>query len=156
MVGGYCEADFPFYYANKEIVTILGYENMEEFVQSIEGKVINTIHPNDRDIAPEYVNRILNDILESPYQDIIYRLQCKDGYHWFSDTMMKVTVDNQTYLPSRFNCKNLYSSPIIAMTANAFKEDEEKCLEAGMNAHLAKPLDVTMVKKTICEQIRRK
>lgn len=42
------------------------------------------------------------------------------------------------------------------MTANAFKEDEEKCLEAGMNAHLAKPLDITMVKKTICEQIRRK
>ena len=70
---------------------------MEEFVQSIEGKVINTIHPNDRDIAPEYVNRILNDILESPYQDIIYRLQCKDGYHWFLDTMMKVTVDNQTF-----------------------------------------------------------
>ena len=32
--------------------------------------------------------------------------------------------------------------PIIAMTANAFREDAEKCLEAGMNAHLAKPLDV--------------
>ena len=27
------------------------------------------------------------------------------------------------------------------MTANAFREDAEKCLEAGMNAHLAKPLD---------------
>ncbi len=31
--------------------------------------------------------------------------------------------------------------PIIAMTANAFREDAEKCMEAGMNAHLAKPLD---------------
>ena len=27
------------------------------------------------------------------------------------------------------------------MTANAFREDAEKCMEAGMNAHLAKPLD---------------
>jgi CheY-like chemotaxis protein len=31
--------------------------------------------------------------------------------------------------------------PIIAMTANVFREDIEKCLEAGMNSHLGKPLD---------------
>lgn len=38
--------------------------------------------------------------------------------------------------------------PIIAMTANAFAEDAQKCLEAGMNAHLAKPLDIEKVKKS--------
>jgi signal transduction histidine kinase/CheY-like chemotaxis protein len=32
--------------------------------------------------------------------------------------------------------------PIIAMTANVFREDIEKCLAAGMNAHVGKPLDV--------------
>jgi CheY-like chemotaxis protein len=31
--------------------------------------------------------------------------------------------------------------PIIAMTANVFREDIEKCLAAGMNSHLGKPLD---------------
>ena len=35
--------------------------------------------------------------------------------------------------------------PIVAMTANAFKEDIEKCIEAGMNSHLGKPLEYNLV-----------
>ena len=35
--------------------------------------------------------------------------------------------------------------PIIAMTANAFEEDVKKCIEAGMNAHLSKPLQMDKV-----------
>jgi signal transduction histidine kinase/ABC-type amino acid transport substrate-binding protein/DNA-binding NarL/FixJ family response regulator len=35
--------------------------------------------------------------------------------------------------------------PIIAMTANVFREDIEKCLEAGMNSHVGKPLDINEV-----------
>ncbi len=37
------------------------------------------------------------------------------------------------------------SVPIFAMTANAFAEDEEKSLQAGMNAHLSKPLEISAV-----------
>jgi CheY-like chemotaxis protein len=42
--------------------------------------------------------------------------------------------------------------PIIAMTANVFKEDVEKCLEAGMDDHLPKPMDYDLTMKKI-EQI---
>lgn len=35
--------------------------------------------------------------------------------------------------------------PIIAMTADAFSEDIQKCLECGMNDHLAKPIDIQSV-----------
>ena len=39
--------------------------------------------------------------------------------------------------------------PIIAMTANAFVEDEKAALEAGMDAHVPKPLDMELLKKTV-------
>lgn len=39
--------------------------------------------------------------------------------------------------------------PIIALTANAFSDDVSRCHEAGMNAHLSKPLDINATIKTI-------
>ena len=45
--------------------------------------------------------------------------------------------------------------PIIAMTANAFVEDVRRCQKAGMNDHLAKPLDIQKVYQTI-EKYRKK
>ena len=41
--------------------------------------------------------------------------------------------------------------PIIAMTANAFAEDARQCIEAGMNAHLSKPLNMDKVISTIAK-----
>ena len=39
--------------------------------------------------------------------------------------------------------------PIIAMTADAFSDDIKKCLDCGMNAHIAKPIDIDTVKSTL-------
>jgi CheY-like chemotaxis protein len=39
------------------------------------------------------------------------------------------------------NAANAKTIPIVAMTANVFKEDVERCLESGMNDHVGKPLD---------------
>ena len=39
--------------------------------------------------------------------------------------------------------------PVIAMTANAFAEDIHKALEAGMNAHVAKPIDLRILQETL-------
>ena len=43
----------------------------------------------------------------------------------------------------------LASIPIIAMTANAFTEDREEALKCGMNGHIAKPIDVQILFKTL-------
>lgn len=46
-------------------------------------------------------------------------------------------------------CSDARNIPIIAMTANAFAEDERAALDAGMNAHVAKPINIQLLKKTI-------
>ncbi len=47
------------------------------------------------------------------------------------------------------------SVPIIAMSANAFAEDVQKSLDAGMNAHLSKPVDAQMMYETLAAHIAR-
>lgn len=43
--------------------------------------------------------------------------------------------------------------PIIAMTGNAFQEDVRECLEAGMNAHIAKPIDMAKAERVITKVV---
>ena len=43
--------------------------------------------------------------------------------------------------------------PIIAMTADAFEEDVRRCLEAGMNAHIAKPIEFETIRRVLEEQM---
>ena len=80
--------------------------------------------------APENYNIIFMD-LQMPEMDGIEATQ-------------KIrSMDNE-------HCRTI---PIIATTANAFKEDVEKCLEVGMNDHIAKPIDEMIMLKKLAEYL---
>ena len=49
----------------------------------------------------------------------------------------------------KLNRPDAKTIPIIALTANAFEEDVKECLQAGMNAHLSKPVDIDLLKTTL-------
>ncbi len=72
-------------------------------------------------------------------------LECEDGRYSYvlMDVQMPI-MDGITATQQirRSDRSYLQSVPIIALTANAFNEDVERCLEAGMNAHLAKPFKI--------------
>ena len=55
-------------------------------------------------------------------------------------------------LPARPDGKEI---PIIAITANAFAEDVQAALNAGMNGHIAKPIQVDKLLSTLAEMIRQ-
>lgn len=54
----------------------------------------------------------------------------------------------------KLNRGDALSVPIIAMSADAFSEDIQRCLECGMNAHTAKPMDVMKMARVLKEYLK--
>ena len=53
------------------------------------------------------------------------------------------------------NDKKKAEIPIIAMTANAFEEDKKRAFDAGMNEHIAKPIDIEKLRVAILSVLNK-
>ena len=76
LIGGYCEDEFPVCYANEGMARMLGYDAVEELIEAIDGKVINTIHPDDRE---QVIKDIGDEYYEGLTYETTYRMPRKDG-----------------------------------------------------------------------------
>ena len=77
-------------------------------------------------------------IEENTYYMVLKKL---DGYDW-SMLMLVPTSDHYAHPLAK-------KIPILAMTANAFSEDVQNAFNAGMNAHIVKPVDMKVLIKTV-------
>ena len=88
--------------------------------------------------------------------DIVSRLVPGRFDFIFMDIMMPVMdgleATRQIRTLNRMDTKEI---PIIAMTANAFQDDIRECIDAGMNGHIAKPIQVDKLLSMLAEFIRQ-
>ena len=55
-----------------------------------------------------------------------------------------------------FYIEDARTIPSIAMTANAFEEDRKKAFDAGMDGHIAKPIDIEKLRAVIFSVLNKK
>ena len=81
----------------------------------------------------------------------------KKPENYYSAILMDIQMSNMNgYAATQVirNLKNQRASiPIIAMTANAFDEDKQKAKDAGMDAHIAKPINIEVLLKTLYQML---
>ena len=162
-IGTKFTVDLSFDIASKE--EVYGSQNIikPSAIHTIKGKRI--LLAEDNELNAEIVKTVLEDVgalitrVEDGQQAVELFEEKPAGTFdaILMDLMMPVmdgyTATKKIRSSERSDAKTI---PIIAMTANAFQEDAEKCIAVGMNAHLAKPLDIEKVKTTICHLVKKK
>ncbi|MEG0109305.1 MAG: PAS domain-containing protein, partial [Lachnospiraceae bacterium] len=79
----YMEPGFPFEHIGKTMLDLFGYMSEKEFAHALDGKIINFIHPEDRQFVIERVNQ---QLITSKEYTVEYRICKKDGsYIWIQD-----------------------------------------------------------------------
>jgi CheY-like chemotaxis protein len=162
-IGTKFTVDFSFDIASKEEV----YENQNTMkppeIHTIKGTRILLVEDNE--LNAEIAKTVLEDDgalvtrVEDGQQAVeLFKEKPAGTFDAILMDLMMPVMDGYTATKEirsleRSDAKTI---PIIAMTANAFQEDAEKCIAVGMNAHLAKPLDIEKVMITICHLVKKK
>ena len=77
----------------------------------------------------------------------------------FDVVLMDMQMPEMDGLEATMKIRETFASdtlPILAMTANASEEDRDKCLKAGMDAHITKPIDPEVLMSELCKWITPK
>ena len=115
-------------------------------------------HPMNQEIARALLEekKLLPEIAENGQKGVEMFARSLEGF--YSVVLMDIRMPVMDgYAATRairaLPRKDAATVPIIAMTADAFSEDVKKCLEAGMNSHIAKPIDPQELCDKLCKAI---
>ena len=131
-------------------------QSIEPVIQSIKGMRILLVEDNELNM--EIASELLEDegvevTTAENGQIAVDTFRSAELYH-FDAVLMDIMMPNLNGYDATKAIRALDRAdagriPIIAMSANAFEEDVRKSMDAGMNAHLAKPINVTELIKTL-------
>lgn len=153
-----------------DIVLPLYVVEPDEIVEEIDEdsdsdfKGLRVLLAEDNEMNREIAKTILEDkqimVEEAEDGDIAVQMvrDAEEGY--YDLILMDIQMPRMDGLEASRQIRNLPDKkgqkiPIIALTANAFEDDQKKSMAAGMDAHLAKPIDVDALFKTIKHYVQR-
>ena len=129
--------------------------------QDFSGKRVLLVEDNElnREIATEILKEAGFTVEEAvDGSEAVSMVEKSEEYYYdiiLTDIQMPVMDGYEEVVAIRsMNRKDVATMPIIAMTANAFEEDKALALKCGMNGHIAKPLDISVVFKTLSEHLK--
>lgn len=115
-------------------------------------------HPLNAEIAKKLLKKTGCEVVwrENGEEGVEAFMQSESGY--FDAILMDIRMPKMDGLEATKAIRKLdradaTSIPVIAMTANAYEDDMKKSMEAGMNAHLAKPIEPTKLYETLAYYI---
>ncbi|MCM1091353.1 MAG: response regulator, partial [Muribaculum sp.] len=121
---------------------------------------LNVLVAEDNDLNWEVISELLDmygiacDHAENGQEAVSMMQSADDGKYdlILMDIQMPIMNGREATIEIRKASRNYVKNiPIIAMTADAFAEDVDACLAAGMDGHTAKPVDMDK----LCQEIRR-
>lgn len=156
-VGTTVRIEFEYRIAD-EVTSALPDEINPERSAMLEGKRILLVEDNEfnREIAEDILGDYGVIIEEADDGDIAVEKMRSSGEGYYDLILMDIQMPRMngyeaTKLIRKLPNPDAATIPIIAMTANAFEEDKRNAINAGMNAHLSKPVDVSKLIKTLSD-----
>ena len=116
-------------------------------------------HPLNQEIAAALLNERKMNVTLAENGKAGVELFEKSVPGWFDIVLMDIRMPvmdgyEATRAIRALNRPDAKTIPIIAMTADAFTDDIQKCLDAGMNGHIAKPIEPDRLYRVLAKELR--
>ena len=135
-----------------------GEISTETYEVELEGKRVLLVEDNElnREIAEEILEDVGIIVEEAVDGEEAVEIIRNSDPGYFDLILMDIQMPKMNGYEATEAIRNLPETalseiPILAMTANAFEEDKQNALKAGMNGHLAKPIDIEKLMKAMVE-----
>ncbi len=152
------------FYGLKQYTGLVEEETVDHAAQEFELEGLKILLAEDNDLNWEIADELLSslglELERAENGQICVEKFCASEVGFYQAILMDIRMPIMSGYEATEAIRALDREdaklPIIAMTADAFSEDRERCLACGMNAHIAKPIDVKEVVRLLEKHIMKK